>query len=155
MAACANIISRHNLPVVTCGCGRQGCYETLIAGPGLTRIAKSMTGRDMSPPEIAAGRASDPALSLVWTVWCDLVAELLMTLTFTIDPEIVVLGGGLSKIEGMTVDLSRALSRAQLPGFRIPRIVLAEAGDASGARGAAYAAVMDPSDLPALRPERS
>jgi N-acetylglucosamine kinase len=141
MPAPAHLVVRHGLAVVTCGCGRQGCLETYIAGPGLTRMALAMTGRSLTPPEIAAKRSDDPDIARVWAVWCEFVAELLMTLTFTFDPEVVVLGGGLSKIEGLADDLSRALKAAQLPGFSIPRIVPAEAGDASGARGAAYAAL--------------
>ncbi|MFM2356389.1 MAG: hypothetical protein RLZZ528_2125 [Pseudomonadota bacterium] len=141
MPAAANVVARYDLPVVTCGCGRTGCFETLIAGPGLARIAKAKTGRDLSPPEIAAGKASDPEIARVWAIWCEVVAELVMTLAFTIDPEVVVLGGGLSKIDGIEQDITAALRAAQLPGFAIPRIVVAEAGDTSGARGAAYAAL--------------
>jgi predicted NBD/HSP70 family sugar kinase len=140
-AAPAHVVAAHGLPVVRCGCGRMGCTETYIAGPGLTRLALHLTGRELTPPEIAEGKESDPALARVWALWCELAAELLVTLTFVIDPAAIVLGGGLSKVPGVARDLSAALTRAQLPGFSIPRITLAEAGDASGARGAAYAAL--------------
>lgn len=142
-AAPAHIVAAHGLPVVRCGCGRMGCTETYIAGPGLSRVAKHLTGRDLTPPEIAAGKESDAELAKLWALWCELVAELLMTLTFVIDPAAIVLGGGLSKVPGVERDLSAALMRAQLPGFAIPRVMIAEAGDASGARGAAYAALQE------------
>jgi predicted NBD/HSP70 family sugar kinase len=142
-AAPAHLVAAHDLPVVRCGCGRMGCTETYVAGPGLSRLARHLTGRDLTPPEIAAGKDHDPDLARVWALWCDLAAELLMTLTFVIDPAAIVLGGGLSKVPGITRDLSAALTRAQLPGFAIPRVLLAEAGDASGARGAAYAALQE------------
>ena len=140
-AAPAHLVAQHDLPILRCGCGRMGCTETLIAGPGLTRIAQRITGQAMTPPDIAATRTTDSAQ--VWQIWCDLVAELLMTLTFTIDPQAIVLGGGLSKIPGLTDDLTRAQRRAQLPGFAIPQILIAQGGDTSGARGAAYAALQE------------
>ena len=141
-AAPAHLVAAHGLPVIRCGCGRMGCTETYIAGPGLQRLAKSLTGRDLTPQEIARQKADDPAIAEVWSVWCDFVAEMVITLAFTFDPAAVVLGGGLSQIAGVTDDIAAALSRAQLPGFRIPQVLLAEGGDASGARGAAYAALL-------------
>ncbi len=139
----AHLVVAHGLPVVRCGCGRMGCAETYIAGPGLSRIAQHVMGRALTPPEVAALRATDPQAAQVWEIWCALVAELLMTLTFTVDPQAIVLGGGLSKISGVADDLTRALRAAQLPGFAIPQILLAEGGDSSGARGAAYAALQE------------
>ncbi len=147
MPAPAHLVAAHDLPVRHCGCGRMGCIETHVAGPGLSRLALHLTGRSLSPPEITAGRGTDPALGRVWALWCDLMAELLITLCFTLDPEVVVLGGGLSRSPGVTEDLTAALGRAQLAGFALPRILLAEAGDASGAKGAAYAALQEVSHV--------
>jgi predicted NBD/HSP70 family sugar kinase len=140
MSAPAHLVAAHGLPVVACGCGRMGCTETLIAGPGLARIAQTLTGTASTAPQIATSRRTDPRAARVWGVWCDLVADLLMTLTLTVDPDCIVLGGGLSKAEGLVPDLTAALRRAQLAGFAVPELLLAEGGDTSGARGAAYAA---------------
>lgn len=134
------VVAAHGLPIVPCGCGRPGCTETLIAGPGLSRLARHLTGREVTAPEVTEGRAHDPALARVWAVWCELAAEMLKTLCHTIDPSCIVIGGGLSKAPGLTGDLTAALGRTMLPGFRVPALLLAEGGDASGARGAAYAA---------------
>lgn len=136
----------HGLPVLRCGCGRIGCTETLIAGPGLTRIAETLTGQPLTPPEIAA-RRDDPAIARVFAVWVELLAELLKTLTLVIDPACIVLGGGLSRIAGLVPALDAALTATQLPGFTTPRLHIAEGGDASGARGAAYAAHQETSDV--------
>jgi predicted NBD/HSP70 family sugar kinase len=140
IAAPARLVAAQGLPVLRCGCGRSGCFETLVAGPGMTRIARALAGRALTPPEIAALRDTDPGGARVWAVWCELVADLLMTLAFVIDPAAVVIGGGLSRIDGLAPALSAALARVQLPGFAIPAILIAEGGDASGARGAAFAA---------------
>ena len=133
-------VTKHNLPVLTCGCGRTGCTETLIAGPGLTRIVQTKTARTLTPPNIAALRKTDPAVAECWSIWLDLLTDLLITLTLTVDPACIVLGGGLSQIDGLLDDLRPRLSAAQLSGFTVPALRIAEGGDASGARGAAWAA---------------
>ena len=139
MPAPAHLVAAHGLPVHPCGCGRTGCVETYIAGPGLTRLAGHLTGQPLPPAEIAARRGGD--MASVWTLWRDMVTELLVTITFAIDPEVVVLGGGLSRIDGLAKEREAALAAAMLDGFAGPRIVSAEGGDSSGARGAAYAAL--------------
>lgn len=138
--ASAQVIATHDLPILRCGCGRWGCTETLVSGPGLMRVTERITGHAISPADIAAVRAANSVADKAWGIWCDLVADLLITLVFTADPEAIVIGGGVSKIPGLIPDLTAALARAQLPGFATPDLLLAEGGDASGARGAAYAA---------------
>lgn len=142
-SASAHLIATHDLPLIACGCGRIGCTETLVSGPGLTRIAQRFIGQLMTPQQVAAVRATDGMAAKAWAVWCEMVADLLMTLVFTLDPAAVVIGGGLSKIPNLIHDLTVALRAAQLPGFAIPKLLVAQGGDASGARGAAYAAILD------------
>ena len=141
-SAPAHLVVDHNLPVVRCGCGRMGCIETYISGPGLSRIANTVMGRDVTPQEIVGLRDTDPKARETWDIWCAFTADLLRNLTLTIDPDIIVLGGGLSEIVDTVDDLTTALQQAQLNGFGIPKIALAEGGATSGARGAAYAAVL-------------
>lgn len=136
----AQIVVAHNLPVLRCGCGRIGCTETLIAGPGLSRLYEHLTGHKASPETIVATRKADPQAAAAWRIWCQLAAELIHTLCFTVDPECVVLAGGLSRADGLVPDLAAALQRAQLPGYDVPPLRLAEGGDTTGARGAAFAA---------------
>lgn len=131
---------QHGLPVLPCGCGRVGCTETLIAGPGLARLVAHKTGQNLTSEHIALLRKTDPNIAECWQIWLDLLTELLITLTLTLDPACVVLGGGLSRAEGLIDEISTHLHKAQLLGYGIPTIRLAEGGDATGARGAAYAA---------------
>jgi N-acetylglucosamine kinase len=131
---------RHKLPVLRCGCGRIGCTETLIAGPGLSRIVAHKTGRDLTPEQIVVLRKTEPNIAKCWQIWLDLLTDLMITLTLTVDPACVVLCGGLARAGGLIESLSTAVRRAQLVGYGIPEIRLAEGGDATGARGAAYAA---------------
>ena len=137
-SAPAHLVAKHDLPIWRCGCGRMGCIETYIAGPGLARLAKHILGTDLTTVEIAARRDIDTGP--VWQVWCDFGADLLHSLTLTADPDLIVLGGGLTHIEGLDDDLTATARRAQIGDFAVPEIVLAQGGDTSGARGAAYAA---------------
>lgn len=137
-SASGALIAQYGLPVVACGCGRMGCIETYISGPGLERIARALTGKDMTPRQIAQARSTDA--KIVWEAWCAFTADLLRNLILTVDPDVIVLGGGLSKIEGMVDDLNIATKDAQIGDFSVPPIVLAQGGDTSGARGAAFAA---------------
>jgi N-acetylglucosamine kinase len=136
-------ITAHGLPILKCGCGRMACNETYLSAPGLTRIAAHLTGQAHSPEEVVAGRATTPAFARAWDIWLDLATEFLVTLCLTLDPQVIVIGGGLSRAPGLTDDLTRRLSEATFPGFPIPAIRLAQGGDASGARGAALHAVAE------------
>ncbi len=140
IAASASVVARHGLPVHRCGCGRTGCIESYVSGPGLTRLARRLTGREWSPEDLVARKASDNDAIGVWDVWLELIGELLLCLVHTVDPDAIVLGGGLSQAAGITDEISHALSRAQIAGFGSPPILLAEGGNASGTRGAAFSA---------------
>ena len=139
----AHVVAAHALPLVRCGCGRMACTETLIAGPGLARIHLHRTGRSLKPEDIVRTREIDPDTAKTWAIWLELTAEMIHILCFVADPACVVLAGGLSRAPGLVRDLTAALQRAQLPGYDVPTILLAEGGDTTGARGAAYAALMD------------
>ncbi|MEM8591393.1 MAG: ROK family protein [Pseudomonadota bacterium] len=138
IAAPAHIVARHKLPIVRCGCGRMGCIETFVAGPGIERLARHITGRTLTAPEVAKARHGD--MKEVWTIWSALAAEMIHGLTLTVDPDVIVLGGGLSSVPGVVDDLMESAQAAQISGFSAAPIVLAEGGETSGARGAAYAA---------------
>jgi N-acetylglucosamine kinase len=133
----------HGLALLPCGCGRTGCVETYLSAPGLARIATHLTGDSHAPETITAGRSFTPAFARAWEIWLDLATEFLVTLSMTIDPQVIVLGGGLSRTPGLTDDLTRRLTGATLNGFPNPAIRLAEGGDASGARGAALHALQE------------
>lgn len=144
IAAPAHVVAAHDLPIYPCGCGRRGCIETYVAGPGLERLCAHLTGSQANAPEIAAGRHD--TYKEVWAVWCAFAAELVHTLTLIADPDVIVLGGGLSSVPDVADDIRAAAQAVQLQGFSVPRIVVAQGGDASGARGAAIAAMKDLAD---------
>lgn len=134
----------HGLPLLSCGCGRTGCAETLLSAPGLARIAAHvlgpLAGENLSAEAVIAGKAARAEFQKAWDIWLELASDFLISLCFAVDPAVIVLGGGLSNAKGITEDLSRHLQRATLKGFASPPVRLAQGGDSSGARGAAYAA---------------
>jgi N-acetylglucosamine kinase len=131
-----------DLPAIECGCGRYACYEAYASGPGLSRLALHYSGEILSPMDIAGQKSERKSVQMAWEKWCEIVAEMIITSSFYIAPDVVVLGGGLSKIDGAIDDLAIAVDQRALANVNRPKIVLAEAGDASGARGAAYAAYL-------------
>lgn len=134
----AELVQRHGLPILACGCGRTGCYETLLSGPGMARIAKHVAGEDVDSAAIVArAAAGDVAMTKVLDLWFDILGELIHTIQLTIDADCVVIGGGLSNIHGLTANLSRTFAPRMLKGVRQPAFATARFGDASGVRGAA------------------
>jgi predicted NBD/HSP70 family sugar kinase len=131
-----------SLPLRTCKCGRQGCYETLVSGPGMTALAQALHGLDISADQIAARAAQhDPLARDVLTVWADILCELLRSIQATVDPDCIVLGGGLSRMEGVAELLVERMPSHMIGGMRHPAIKIARFGDSSGVRGAAMLAL--------------
>ena len=130
-----------SLPALVCGCGRIGCFETLVSGPGMQALARHLTGIEQSPQEIALGAAAgDPAMRLVFDTWLDVLCQLVHMIQLTIDPDCIVLGGGLSRIEGIVGSLADRFDRHRLKGTDAPVFLAATFGDSSGVRGAAMLA---------------
>ena len=137
----AHCVQQWQLPLLPCGCGRSGCYETLVSGPGMARLCQHLSGQALSPPDIVQGHArGDPQLGRVLEVWLGLLCELLHTVQLVIDPDCVVFGGGLSRIPRLPELVAQAFAGHQLPGLRAPLFASARFGDSSGVRGAAILA---------------
>lgn len=137
----APIVQAHDLPVLRCGCGRSGCFETLVSGPGLARLAQHLTGQGVEPSDIgqAVTQGTTP-IARVFEIWLRLAAELLHTVQLHLDPDCIILGGGVSQIPDLDRRLAAALADALLPTVRAPDILKAKFGDSSGVRGAAMLA---------------
>jgi predicted NBD/HSP70 family sugar kinase len=133
----AQCVAEWGLPVLPCGCGRVGCYETLVSGPGMVRLAGRHGGAGRSPPEIARlAQAGDEGMAATMREWLGLLAELIHTAQCTIDMDCVVLGGGLSRIPAVAQMLAETYGARRIAG-RETRFAAARFGDASGTRGAA------------------
>ena len=134
----ATLVARHDLPLLPCGCGQTGCYETLISGPGLGRLAGALAGRALPSPEIASrAAAGDAEMAGILGIWGEIAAVMLRSIILTADPDCIVLGGGLSRAEGLLETLAGPLPRDLPGGITPPPLRLAQGGDSSGTRGAA------------------
>ncbi|NDR55324.1 ROK family protein [Aliiruegeria sabulilitoris] len=132
----ARVLARHGLPLWNCGCGRVACTENYISGTGLARLAEWKLGKVVPANEIAGHSRAEEILE----IWADLAAECLDTIQLLLDPDCIVIGGGVSNMPGISERLAAALEVLHLGNARIPAIRTARHGDSSGARGAALLA---------------
>jgi fructokinase len=120
-----------------CYCGsKEGCIEGWISGPAVSAQYKRRTGRDMLATEIAA--ASDADARAVTQDFLDRLARSLASIVNVLDPDAIVIGGGLSKIEAIYREVpSRIEAYAFHPEGPAP-VLKNVHGDSSGVRGAAW-----------------
>jgi fructokinase len=130
-------------PQFDCYCGRRGCIETLLGGPGLAREHRQRGGRAASAPAIAErAAAGDAACAATLARHASRLARALASVINLLDPDVIVLGGGVSRLPGLAEGVTRQWSRWVFSGgLEDPvrtRLVLAAHGDSSGVRGAAW-----------------
>lgn len=137
----AHLLARHGLPLLDCPCGLHGCVERYVSGGGLALIHRHIGGDGVDAPAvIARGDAGDATAATALGIHRDLLGHALASLVMAVDPHVIVLGGGLSKVERLYHELPRAVARFLFKGVRVPPIVPPRFGDAGGARGAALLA---------------
>ena len=122
-----------------CYCGRHGCIETFLSGPALAAAYRRACGSTVTGEEVVvrAGRA-EPAAAQVLDTWLLQLARALATIINVLDPDVVVVGGGLSNISRIYDEVPRRWGRFIFSDQVTTRIVPAKFGDASGVRGAAW-----------------
>jgi fructokinase len=126
-------------PGPACYCGRQGCIESFVSGPGFERNFAQITGRALSAAEIvAAAEAGDVDATAALTRYEDQLSRSLTVLINIIDPDVIVLGGGLSKIARLYDNLPTRIAEHAFSDSIVTPIVPAVHGDAGGVRGAAW-----------------
>jgi len=126
-------------PGAQCYCGKLGCIETFLCGVGLARDYRSLTGRDLTAKEIALAVADgDKWAQKCITVYQDRLARSLAAVVNLADPDVVVLGGGLSNIMQLYAGLSDLVAIHTFSDNINTPIVRAAHGDSSGVRGAAW-----------------
>jgi len=130
--------TEHDLPLPVCYCGKSGCMERYVSGGGLVSDYKRLSGVDVDAAEIVArlGRG-DAGARMAFDLFCDRLARLFGVVVTLIDPDIIVVGGGLSSLPGLTDNVRSLIPRYVFGGEgRVP-VVLARHGESSGVRGAA------------------
>ncbi len=122
-----------------CWCGRRGCLETWLSGPGLAADHAEATGETLDGPAIVArAQAGDARAAATIDRWLDRLARGLASVINILDPEVIVFGGGLSRIARIYDTVPALLGRWVFSDRVRTRLAAAAHGDSSGVRGAAW-----------------
>ena len=124
---------------ITCSCGQSGCIETWLNGAALSRSYLSVAKRVAKPEEISrlAGKGDQCARDAISLYEKRLARALGAAINF-LDPDVIVLGGGLSEMPNLYTRVPRLWSRYTSSGAMATRLVKAKYGPDSGVRGAAW-----------------
>jgi len=131
-------------PAWACYCGQHGCIETLLSGPGLARDHARQHGGTLEATAIAAqAAAGDEACAATLARHASRLARALAGVINLLDPDVIVLGGGLSRMAHLYTAVPALWGRwvfaAGAEGAPVrTRLLPARHGDASGVRGAAW-----------------
>ena len=122
-----------DLPLRECYCRRRGCIEAYLSGPSLARDHELATGERIAPESIAA-RGHEATMAR----YEERLARALGTVINLIDPDVVVLGGGLSNVKRLYDNVPRIWGRYIFSDVVATRLLPPVHGDSSGVRGAAW-----------------
>jgi fructokinase len=126
-------------PGPPCFCGRSGCIETFLSGPGMERDHERATGRHTSALDIvAAAKAGDAACVASLQRYVERLARALAHVINIVDPDMIVLGGGMSNIEPLYASVPSLWGRWVFSDRVDTRLARHQHGDSSGVRGAAW-----------------
>jgi fructokinase len=130
--------SPDELPGPPCYCGLSGCIETWLSGPGLARDHQTHAGTPRDPPAIVAAAAGDPAAEATLCRYEDRLARGLASVINLLDPQAIVLGGGLSRLDRLYDAVPGIWERYVFSDTVRTPLLPATHGDSSGVRGAAW-----------------
>lgn len=129
---------RAELPGPACYCGLQGCIETWLSGPALARDHLQCCGESLDAVEInRRALAGDTRAIASLDRYTDRMARALAGVINILDPEVIVLGGGVSNMASLYEDVPRRWGRYVFSDRVDTKLVPAVHGDSSGVRGAA------------------
>ncbi len=127
------------LPGPPCYCGHRGCIETWVSGPALERDHAEQAGERLAPAEIVAlAEVLEPRASASLERYEERLARALASVINIVDPDVIVLGGGLSNVTRLYANVPERWSRWVFSDSVDTRLVPPRHGDASGVRGAAW-----------------
>lgn len=129
----------NELPGPLCYCGKSGCIETFLSGPGLSNSFYEISGENNSALEIVelSEQGNKPA-ELCLQAYEDQMARGLAHIINILDPDVIVLGGGMSNIKRLYQNVPEKLYKYVFTDVLNTRLVPPVYGDSSGVRGAAW-----------------
>jgi fructokinase len=127
------------VPGPACYCGGSGCIESFLSGPALRRHHHAAGGADVEGQEIVArAGAGDEIAECAMAIYASRLARALASVVNLLDPHVIVLGGGLSDVERLYVDVPAIWGRWVFSDTIETRLVAPLHGGSSGVRGAAW-----------------
>ncbi len=125
-------------PGPKCFCGKSGCIEQWLAGPGLATDHLNVTRQKLTGREIVAkADAGDPDAEATMKRYEERLARALATVINVIDPDAVVLGGGLGQIARLYRNIPPQIANWTFSDYNVTPLLRPRHGDSSGVRGAA------------------
>ncbi|MGB1107222.1 MAG: ROK family protein [Parvibaculales bacterium] len=124
------------LPGPPCYCGRHGCNEVWISGSGFARDHEAIAGEKLTAEQIIASDSDTAKAS--FERLCDRIARALGAVINVVDPDVIVLGGGLSNVDALYTHIPEIWDAYIFSDVIETRLVKNKHGDASGVRGAAW-----------------
>jgi fructokinase len=126
-------------PGLPCYCGRTGCIETFLSGPGFARDYRASGGEDVAAPDIVV-RASggEPLATACLERYADRMARGLAAIINLLDPDVIVLGGGMSNVASLYERVPQLWTPFVFSDHVATVLVPPRHGDSSGVRGAAW-----------------
>jgi fructokinase len=125
------------MPLRPCWCGQAGCLETYLAGPALAAECDGAGARDATQV-VERAAAGDERARAALRLHADRLARALAVITNILDPDAIVLGGGLSNLPGLVETLPGLMKPYIFADHFAPNVVRNKHGDSSGVRGAAW-----------------
>lgn len=131
--------SLNEFPGPKCYCGRQGCMETWISGPAFKNDYNRVTGEELSTHDIIANaKKGEERAAAALDRYVDRMARGLSVIINSFDPEVIVLGGGMSNVQALYTDVPKVWKKYIFSDTVDTKIVPPRHGDSSGVRGAAW-----------------
>ena len=126
------------IPGAKCYCGRFGCIETWLAGPSLAKDYYNHTGHKKTAKQIAKEIKNDILCDQALKRYERRMAKSLAVVINILDPDVIVLGGGISKIDRLYQNVPKLWSEYIFSNEVHTKLLPPKFGDASGVRGAAW-----------------
>ncbi|GLK50008.1 fructokinase [Brevundimonas intermedia] len=131
-------MTQDEFPGPACWCGKRGCLDVLVSGTGVRLDHERRTGVAMDPPLIVeAARAGEPDAVSTLDAYISRLGRALAMIANIVDPDVFVLGGGMSNVDEIYDLLPPVIAQYAFGGLWQGRVVKARWGDSSGVRGAA------------------
>ncbi|WP_262021710.1 N-acetylglucosamine kinase [Vibrio quintilis] len=130
-------------PLFNCGCGKSGCIDNYLSGRGFELLYEHYFGEKRKAVDIIHAYDCDDYKAVEHVErFMEVLAICLGNIFTAYDPNVVVLGGGLSNFNLIYDELPQRISKYLLPIAKSPRIIKAKYGDSGGVRGAAFLNIM-------------